>query len=83
LFQILDIIHEEILSPKELINKYQLDKSHIAFTLCTKLPDGPYKPYPETTIISSVISEVSTSRKTNGKLVYISFRVNLSEEIIL
>jgi hypothetical protein len=63
----LDIIHEEKLSPKDLITKYQLDKSHIAFTLCTKLPDGFYKSHPDTTVISSVITEASTSRRSNGK----------------
>jgi hypothetical protein len=61
----LDIVHDERLTPKELITRYQLDQSHIAFTLCTKLPDGFYEVHPETTIMSSVITEVSTSRKTN------------------
>jgi hypothetical protein len=69
----LDIIHEERLSPKDLINKYQLDKSHIAFTLCTKLSDDSYKLHPETTIISSIITEVPTSKKPNGKLLYFVF----------
>ncbi|CAF4388165.1 unnamed protein product, partial [Adineta steineri] len=59
------IIHEEILRPKELITKYQLDKSQIAFTLCKKLSDDFYKPYPDSTIISSIITEVPTSKKTN------------------
>ncbi len=69
-FENLDIIHEERLTPKALINKYQLDKSHIAFTLCTKLSDDSYELYPETTIISSVITEIPTSKKPNGKLLY-------------
>jgi len=55
-----NIIHEEKLTPKELINRYQLDKSHIAFTLCTKLPNGSYDIHPETTAISSVITEATT-----------------------
>jgi hypothetical protein len=63
--QIQNIVHDERLTPKELITRYQLDQSHIAFTLCTKLPDGFYEVHPETTIMSSVITEVSTSRKTN------------------
>jgi hypothetical protein len=61
------------MSPKELINKYQLDKSHIAFTLCTKLPNGTYEHHPETTVISSVITESSkkpstVSNNESGKL---------------
>jgi hypothetical protein len=44
--------------PKDLINKYQLDKSHLAFTLCTKRPDGSFEIHPETTITSSVMTEV-------------------------
>ncbi|CAF1022742.1 unnamed protein product [Adineta steineri] len=60
-----NIIHEEILRPKELITKYQLDKSQIAFTLCKKLSDDSYTPYPDSTIISSIITEVPTSKKTN------------------
>jgi hypothetical protein len=62
-----NIIHEEKLAPKDLITRYQLDKSQIAFTICTKLPDGSYKSHPDTTVISSVITEASTSRKPNGK----------------
>ncbi|CAF3947331.1 unnamed protein product [Rotaria sp. Silwood2] len=58
-----NIIHEEKLTPKDLINKYQLEKSHLAFTLCTKQPNGLYKPHSETTIISSVISETSIPKK--------------------
>jgi hypothetical protein len=54
-----NLIPERKMSPKELINKYQLDKSQIAFTLCTKLSDGTYKHHPETTVISSVITESS------------------------
>jgi hypothetical protein len=66
---ILDLIPERKMSPKELINKYQLDKSQIAFTLCTKLSDGTYKHHPETTVISSVITESSkkTSAVSNNK----------------
>jgi hypothetical protein len=55
-----NLINTEKLSPKDLINKYQLDKSHIAFTLCTKLSNGTYDIHPETTIISSVITESPT-----------------------
>jgi hypothetical protein len=62
----LDFIHEEKLSPKDLINRYQLDKSQIAFTLCTKLPDGSYQPHPDTTVYSSVITEAPTSRKSSN-----------------
>ncbi|CAF3428501.1 unnamed protein product [Rotaria sp. Silwood1] len=69
--RIQNIIHEEKLTPKDLINKYQLEKSHLAFTLCTKLPDGLYKPHPKTTVISSVISEASASKKPNGKLLFV------------
>ncbi|CAF0973617.1 unnamed protein product [Adineta steineri] len=60
LHHVQNIIDEERLASKELITKYQLDKSHIAFTLCTKLPNGTYDVHPETTIISSVITETST-----------------------
>ncbi|CAF3745604.1 unnamed protein product [Rotaria sordida] len=76
-----NIIHEEKLTPKELINKYQLDKSQLAFTLCTKLPNGLFKPHPETTIISSMISEASAASKkaiesTAIPLVNTNHRVN-------
>ncbi|CAF0855966.1 unnamed protein product [Adineta ricciae] len=57
-----NLISNEKLSAKELITKYQLDKSHIAFTLCTKLPNGLYDIHPETTVISSMITE--TAAKT-------------------
>ena len=53
-----DLFSDEKLSPKELINKYQLDKSHIAFTLCTKLSKDQYRIHPETTTVSSVITEL-------------------------
>jgi len=64
-----NIINEEKLSPKDLINQYQLDKSHIAFTLCTKLSNGTYDIHPETTIISSIITElpVKPSGISNNK----------------
>lgn len=60
-----NIINEKKLSPKELINTYQLDKSHIAFTLCTKLPNGSYDIHSETTIISSVITETTKQPPTS------------------
>ncbi|UJR23129.1 hypothetical protein I4U23_026149 [Adineta vaga] len=60
-----NIVPEIIVSPKELIHKYQLDKSHLAFTICTKQSNGTYKPDPDTTVISTVISEVSLTKKTN------------------
>jgi len=58
----------EKMSPKDLINKYQLDKSHLAFTLCTKRLNGSFEVHPETTTISSVMVELpvkpsSTSSK--------------------
>jgi len=59
-----NIINEEKIASKDLINQYQLDKSHIAFTLCTKLPNGSYDIHPETTIISSVITETSKQSVT-------------------
>ncbi|CAF3801644.1 unnamed protein product [Rotaria magnacalcarata] len=70
-----NIINEEKLAPKDLINTYQLDKSHIAFTLCTKLPNGSYNVHSETTVISSIITESSSKQsaaptnktKTNRK----------------
>lgn len=59
--------NETKLSPKDLIDRYQLDKSHIAFTLCTKLPNGTYDIHPETTIISTVLSELSSKPSTASK----------------
>lgn len=53
-----NIIPQGKLAPKDLISKYQLDKSHIAFTLCSKLSDGSYEIHSETTTISSVIAEM-------------------------
>ncbi len=63
----LDIISEGKLSPKELITKYQLEKSHIAFTLCTKVSKDTYKLHPETTIISSVITELPPKQSVASK----------------
>jgi hypothetical protein len=53
-----NIINKEKLSPKEFIKEYQLEKSHIAFTLCTKVSKDAYKMRPETTVVSSVITEL-------------------------
>ena len=68
-----DAIREENLLPRDLIAKYQLDQSQIAFTLCTKLPNGSMYIYPKTTVLSSIITEASTAKKTTGK-----FRMNIS-----
>jgi len=65
--KIQNIITEEKLSPKDLISKYQLDKSCIAFTLCTKLSDGTHLIHHETTVISSVITESPTKPSTVSK----------------
>jgi len=64
------------IAPKDLITRYQLDKSHIAFTLCTKLPDGSYEIHPETTTISSVITESQNKPTTNAN-------TNQSKEIVV
>jgi hypothetical protein len=58
IFVFIDIINKEKLSPKEFIKEYQLEKSHIAFTLCTKVSKDAYEIHPETTIVSSVITEL-------------------------
>ena len=63
----LDIIMEEKLRPKELITTYQLDKAHIAFTLCTKLSKDTYKVHSETTAISSVITEAPPKQSAASK----------------
>lgn len=60
-----NIINEEKLASKDLINTYQLDKSHIAFTLCTKLPNGSYDIHSETTVISSIITESSSKQSAS------------------
>ena len=65
---VLDLINNEKLSAKELITKYQLDKSHIAFTLCTKLPNGLYDVHPETTIISSMITESTAKTPASASI---------------
>ncbi|CAM4787108.1 unnamed protein product [Rotaria magnacalcarata] len=61
--RIQNINHEKQLTPKDLINRYQLEKSHLAFTLCAKLSSGFYQARPETTVISSVITEIPTLKK--------------------
>ncbi|CAM2720274.1 unnamed protein product [Rotaria socialis] len=61
--RIQNINHEEQLTPKDLINRYQLEKSHLAFTLCAKLSNGFYQMHPETTVISSIITEIPTVKK--------------------
>ena len=63
---IIDIGIKETLSPKDLISRYRLDKSHIAFTLCTKSLDNSYEIHPETTVISTMITESSSKSKSNG-----------------
>ena len=55
------------LLPKDLISKYQLDQSQIAFTLCTQFPNRPMRIHPETTVYSTIITEASTLKKTTGK----------------
>lgn len=60
-------MREENLLPKDLITKYQLDQSQIAFTLGTRHPDGSTQIFSNTTVLSSIITEASTSKKTNGR----------------
>jgi hypothetical protein len=44
------------LTPKQLIKKYQLNKSQLAFTLCTLRTDGKsYTPEWDTTVYSTVL----------------------------
>lgn len=62
----LDLINAEPLLPKDLIAKYQLNKSHLAFTVCTLEAHHVYKPYPESTCISSIITETNTQKKVQG-----------------
>lgn len=63
-----DIIHTDKLAPKDLITTYQLDQSHIVFTLCTKLTDDSYKIYPESTVLSTVITEAPVNKKSTEQL---------------
>jgi hypothetical protein len=58
-------IKSKALTPKQLLSKYQLEKSQLAFTLCTKLRDGTFKIHPETTVISSVMTELGTKSCTS------------------
>jgi hypothetical protein len=57
------------LTPKKLIQKYQLGKSQLAFTLCALGMDGQ-TPIPQwdTTVYSTVLEEESTD-STTGKMV--------------
>lgn len=43
------------LTAKQLINKYQLTKSQLAFTLCTVDQEGNYIPEWNTTAFSSIL----------------------------
>lgn len=44
-------------SPKQLIKRFQLDKSQLAFTYCPLAPDGKsYMPDWSTTVISTVMT---------------------------
>ncbi|CAF1479965.1 unnamed protein product, partial [Didymodactylos carnosus] len=45
------------LNPKKLIETYKLEKSHLAFTLCTKQADNIYITHSETTVISRLMTE--------------------------
>jgi hypothetical protein len=56
------------LSPKHLIDEYQLHQSQIAFTVCTRLDNGTYRAHAESTLISSVITEEKYSKTINGTL---------------
>jgi hypothetical protein len=45
------------LTPKQLIQKYQLEKSQLAFTFCSLSPDGKsYIPDWNTTVYSTVLT---------------------------
>jgi len=58
-----DLVNEKKLAPKDFITKYQLTKSQLAFTICQMEEDRSYKPHPESTCISSIITEISTTRR--------------------
>lgn len=68
-FLFVDLINDEQLTPKALIDRYKLEKSHIAFTLCSKLLDDSYEIHSDTTVLSSVITEfnASATTKTNSQ----------------
>jgi len=49
------------LTPKQLIQQYQLDKSQLAFTFCTLSADGrSYIPKWDTTVFSTVLTETAS-----------------------
>ena len=53
--------NNEILEPRQLIERYQLNKLHLAFTICKRSNDGSDESYPETTLISNVLTDISTA----------------------
>ncbi|CAF1091317.1 unnamed protein product [Didymodactylos carnosus] len=52
------------LNPKDLIETYKLEKSHLAFTLCTKQNDNTYIPHIKTTVMSDIMTEESLLKPT-------------------
>ena len=63
-----DLVNEKKLAPKDFITKYQLTKSQLAFTICQMEEDRSYKAHPESTCISSIITEISTTRRNTSKI---------------
>ncbi|CAF0964854.1 unnamed protein product [Didymodactylos carnosus] len=47
----------QLTNPKALINQFQLIKSQLAFTLCTKNEDNTMRPYWQSTVFSNVMTE--------------------------
>jgi hypothetical protein len=48
--------HED-LTPKELVERYKLNQSHLAFTICKKLSEDSFELHHDTTVLSTVITE--------------------------
>ncbi|CAF4462500.1 unnamed protein product, partial [Didymodactylos carnosus] len=47
----------QLFPPKLLINRFQLEKSQLAFTLCTKNDNGTMRPYWNSIVFSNVMTE--------------------------
>lgn len=76
-----------ILSPKKLIQKYQLGKSQLAFTLCSLNNDGQsYTAEWDTTVYSTVIEEESNENPPAKSIVSCpncSTEINIDDDIVL
>ncbi|CAF1026984.1 unnamed protein product [Rotaria sordida] len=73
------------LTPKKLIQKFQLGKSQLAFTLCTLSADGTsYKTEWDTTVYSTILKEDTADASIEKTVAcpHCSFPVNINDDCV-